>query len=248
MSMSGEDIGVQRLVPGGNSPAGRAWLVTFTDLICLLLTFFVMLYAMAEPDPGRYAAFVQSLPGTAAPRADGAAVPQAAFNTDALDREKAIDLGYLGRVFESQMSGSAELADVRMTRREDSIVLALPSDLLFAAGSADLSPAGKRAMFVLGGVAANLGNAVDVVGHADPTPPVSRWPSNWELSLARAQAVADALVRAGYQRDITVRGQGDAHFAETAPWLPQADRMELARRVDLIVRDHGATGVQGGLP
>lgn len=234
--------------PGGGGAAGRAWLVTFTDLICLLLAFFVMLYAMSEPDPVRYAAFAQSLPGTAAPRADGAEAPRAALTADGLAREYAIDLGYLGRVFESQLSAQADLARIRLTRHEDALVLALPSDLIFAPGGTDLSPAGKRALFVLGGVAANLKNAVDVVGHADPTPAGSAWPSNWELSLARAQVVAQGLKQAGYQRDITVRGQGDGRFADVAPWLPQADRLALARRVDLIVRDHVAGGVQEGLP
>lgn len=248
MSAAAGIPGFGRLIPGGSGPAGRAWLVTFTDLVCLLLTFFVMLFAMSEPDPRRYAAFAQGLPGDAAPRQDGEAAPRTAFNAEGTDREQAIDLGYLGRVFESQMAGRPELANVRMTRREDHIVLALPSDLLFTSDSAELSPAGRRAVFLLGGVAANLGNAVDVVGHADPATPGPRWPSNWELSLARAGAVADALADAGYQRDITVRGQGDAAFDEVAPWLPEVRRRELARRVDLIVREHRASGEQGGLP
>ncbi|QJE73000.1 flagellar motor protein MotB [Aerophototrophica crusticola] len=224
----------------GQGPAGKAWLVTFTDLVCLMLTFFVMLYAMSDPDPKRFKALAESVPGQSAPRADGAERAEAAFTAEGLDRGRAIDLGYLGRVFESQLVGKPELVDVRLGRRGDALVVSLPGDLLFRPGSAELSAQGERALFILGGVAGNIGNALDVVGHADPTPTGNLWPSNWELSLARAQAVADSLRRSGYQREMTVRGHGDGRFAEVAPWAEEVERRQLARRVDLVIREHGS--------
>lgn len=214
------------------TPAGKAWLVTFSDLICLLLTFFVMLYAMSEPDPARYKALAAGAPG-ARPEQTGEERPEAAFSAASLDRGKAIDIGYLGRVFESQMAKNPELADIRIDRVDGTLILSLPADLLFASGEATLSEGGKRALFVMGGVAANIGNAMDVVGHADASPVTHRYPSNWELSLARAQTVADTLRQSGYLREITVRGHGDGQ---------SGGRVDpSARRVDLVVREHGAT-------
>ncbi|OYQ32873.1 hypothetical protein CHU95_19245 [Niveispirillum lacus] len=212
------------------TPSAKAWLVTFSDLICLLLTFFVMLYAMSEPDPARYKALAAGVPG-ADPMQVGEQRAEAAFSAASLDRGKAIDLGYLGRVFESQMAANPELADMRIARIDGSLVLSMPSDLLFAPGDAALSAGGKRILFLMGGVAANIGNALDVVGHADASPAGARWTSNWELSLARAQSVADALREAGYLRDITLRGHGDGQSGGMV-------RAE-ARRVDLVVREHG---------
>ncbi len=230
---------IMAVVPGGASPAGRAWLVTFTDLVCLMLTFFVLLYAMSEPDPRTFQALASGLSGSAPAREDGREQPLTAFTAEGLDQEKAIDLGYLGRVFEAQMRTSPMLAEAVITRRDDDLVLALPSDLLFEPGSAALSQAGEQALFVLGGVARNIGNALEVVGHTDPTPITAAYPSNWELSLARAQAVAASLRRAGYLRDVTVRGQADGRFAEVAPWRPEEERMRLARRVDVVIRAFG---------
>lgn len=215
-----------------DTPAGKAWLVTFTDLICLLLTFFVMLYAMSEPDPARFKAMAAGVPG-ATPEQAGEQRPETAFSAASLDRAKAIDLGYLGRVFESQMARNPELADMRIDRVEGVLTLSLPADLLFTPGDATLSEGGKRALFVMGGVAANIGNAMDVVGHADAAPAGGRWASNWELSLARAQTVANALRDAGYLRDITVRGHGDGQAGGRVD--------PLARRVDLVVREHAVT-------
>lgn len=223
--------GLPRLLPSTGTEAGRAWMTTFTDLICLMLTFFVMLYAMSEPDPARYRTLVSGAPGVS--EAGGwVQPPGAALTATQVDRGHATDLGYLGRIFENLLADHPELASVRIERREQGLVLALPSELLFTPGDATLSPEGRQAMFVMGGVAANIGNAVDVVGHADSTPAGSRWPSNWELSLARAQAVAQALREAGYLRDITVRGHGAGQAAATGD-------KALARRVELVVRDHG---------
>ncbi|MFV3128385.1 OmpA/MotB family protein [Niveispirillum sp. KHB5.9] len=212
------------------TPAGKTWLLTFTDLVCLLLTFFVMLYAMSEPDPARYKALAAGAPGAKLDQ-QGDARPEAAFSAASLDRGKAIELGYLGRVFESQMAANPELADVTIRRVEGTLILSLPSDLLFAPGDATLSEKGRAALFTMGGVAANIGNAVDVVGHADASPAGPNWASNWELSLARARTVADALHEAGYLRDITVRGHGDGQSGGAVS--------EAARRVDLVVREHG---------
>lgn len=224
-----------KIFPRPATAEGKAWLVTFTDLICLMLTFFVMLYSMSEPDPARYQKALGVVPGDSS-GGIGAKRAEAAFTAESLNRDKAADLGYLRRVFENLLPGNAALADIRMWREPGGLVLSLPGDLLFAPGQADLAGAGREALFVMAGVAGNLGNALEVVGHADATPAGSHWPSNWELSLARAQAVADAMRAAGYLRPITTRGHGDARAGEVGGG---ADQNALARRVELVVRDHG---------
>lgn len=224
-----------KLFPAPQTASGKAWLVTFTDLVCLLLTFFVMLYSMSEPDPARYQRALGVVPGQGS-GGTGAPPPKAVFTAESLNREKAADLGYLRRVFENLLPGNPALADLRMERRPEGLALSLPADLLFAPGEAQLSENGRAALFVMAGVADNLGNALDVAGHADATPAGSHWPSNWELSLARAQAVAAALHQAGYLRPITMRGHGDGRAGEVAA-TPEGNA--LARRVELVIRDHG---------
>ena len=242
--MSGETAAPAPVLPRLARPAAqadRAWLLTFTDLVCLMLTFFVMLYAMSEPETVRFQGLVGVLSGGQAPKGEGREAPRAAFNVAGLDRGRAIDLGYLGRVLEAQLRGDPVLGQVELTRREGTLVAALPADTLFAPGSDRLSADGEAVLFALGGVVANIGNAVDVVGHTDPTPIASEtFPSNWELSLARAQSVAASLRRAGYLRDVTVRGQADGAFAEVPSWLPESERRRLGRRVDVVIREHGS--------
>ena len=82
-----------------------------------------------------------------------------------------------------------------------------------------------------------LPNRIDVVGHADPRPipPGAPFGTNRALSLARADAVAVALVDAGLSRMPTVEGMGDSRFYTIAPTAPMERRYALARRVDVVL-------------
>jgi len=79
------------------------------------------------------------------------------------------------------------------------MVLALPTDVLFASGSADLSGEGLAAVGQVGTVLSTLTDRrVQVEGHTDNVPiKTARYPSNWELSAARALGVVKAMCQAG---------------------------------------------------
>ncbi len=65
--------------------------------------------------------------------------------------------------------------------------------------------------------------------------------SNWELSLARAAAVANALRRSGYTEDIIAYGYADSRFSQL-PDLPADQRRALGRRVDIVVLPNAEGG------
>ena len=133
------------------------------------------------------------------------------------------------------MAEDEVLAHSRIIRLEDRLVIALPGDLLFAPARADLSEKARQAVFNLGGVLRNIGNQIGIDGHTDPVSVTGgAYTSNWELSLARAAAVADALRRSGYTEDIVVYGFADSRFSQL-PDLPVDQRRALGRRVDIVV-------------
>lgn len=254
--MSGGDLpssGGGGLLAGRPEPVRaqrRIWLISFTDFVCMTLAFFVMLYGMTEPDTQRIQALRTAL-GFA---------PVAVRGDANLDRGQATDLGYLARVLETQLASDPTLATITVRREGDQLVATLPPTLLFAPGSARIGPEGQAVLFTLGGLIANLSNAVEVVGHTDPTPLTSTaptaasatgaalaghaglYPSNWELALARGRAVAAGLRHAGYLPAITVRGQADPLETELAPgetMSVDASRLQGERRVDVVIRAHG---------
>ena len=102
-------------------------------------------------------------------------------------------------------SGAVEVRDEPMRS-----VVTLPADALFEAGSARIDP---RQLETLGHVAralSGLQGQVVVIGHTDSAPTGSlQFPSNWSLSLARAQAALEGLVKQGLQAD-RARAEGRA--------------------------------------
>jgi len=215
-----------------------AWMLSFGDLVSLMLVFFVMLFAMSTIEEEDFEAVISSLsqrftPITTVDRP----VPQIDADIPKVTEPKGYNLDYLRAVISEKVSYDPLLADVIFHQLDDRLVVSLPSQTLFEAGSAALTEEARSAVFLLGDVLRFIRNRVDVAGHTDPAPiSSSAFPSNWELSLSRAIAVANELRRAGYTRDIIAFGYADSRYADLSVKLSAPQRHEFARRVDIVIR------------
>ena len=223
--------------PGhGKSPS---WMITFVDLVSLLLAFFVMMYSMTTPNAPRWQEFTAAMRSVFVstntreppkPNAETALQPERA--------RRGLDVGYLRRVLEETLARAPDLRTALLRERGGFLILSLPSDAFFATGAAEVTDRGRRALFELALTLSNIKNRVDVVGHTDPRPltGTGAFSSKWELSLARAAAVADTLRESGYRRGPVAEGVADTRYADIDIGLPEAERMRMARRVDLMFR------------
>ncbi len=222
------------------------WLVTFTDVMALMLTFFVLLYAMSQPQEEAWteitASFNEQFGETYSAKFEEGR--QDAITIDRVDFAEALDLGYLKTLLSQIIEKDENLENIVLIHQDKRLVISLPQDLLFEPGQADVRGRGRRALFVLGGALARIKNRIEVLGHADPIPinnPDGDYPTNWELSLARASAVAGVLRNVGYQRPITVRGLSSSRYTELPDSLTEDERLSLSRRVDIaLTRDDGS--------
>ncbi len=215
----------------------RIWLITFTDLVALMLTFFVMLFAMSSVKVSEWKNIIDSLSQTLRP-SDEQPVPAATstFNIGTIFRKQAINLDYLSSVLNETVKGQPLLSAGHILRLEGRLIITLWGDLLFEEGGATMTDRGRRSLFVLGGVLQNIGNQVGVNGHSGPGLPAgSDYSSNWELSTARAAAVANALKQSGYTDDIIAYGYADSRSAQLSD-LPEGVDGALARRIDIVIR------------
>ncbi len=214
----------------------RTWMITFSDLISLLLAFFVLLFSMYSVKVDRWQSTVDSLSESLNPRRVDAVAPYPSlFNTAKVSQKRVIDLDYLATLLQQSLKSDALLAESHIMRRADRLIVALPGDLLFDPGRAVLSERARNALFNLGGMLRSLGNQIGVNGHSDPAPLSSpEYASNWELSLARAAAAANMLRRSGYEKDIVAYGFADSRYDDLPP-MSEAERHALARRVDIVV-------------
>lgn len=226
----------QDLMPKPLSEPNQAWMVTFIDLVSLMLTFFVLLFSMSNVKIDEWDKVTDSLSQSLKPVTEKTVnTPTAVFNIGSIFRKRAIDLDYLASVMEEAVDEDPLLKNSVLMRLEDRLLLALPGDLLFGPGRAALTKAAQTALFNLGGVLRNIGNQIGVNGHSDPTPPAGgAYASNWELSIARAVAVANTLKRSGYPDDIVAFGYSDTRFGQL-PDVSPARRLALGRRVDIVV-------------
>lgn len=113
------------------------------------------------------------------------------------------------------------------------MVVELPSDILFASGSVNLSKEGKEAIAETGQILAEMDRKFQVQGHTDDQPiSTQRFPNNWALASGRAIAVLEVLIEAGMSREkLSAAGYADvvpAASNETKEGRAKNRRIEIA--------------------
>jgi chemotaxis protein MotB len=118
----------------------------------------------------------------------------------------------LFRQFVQKFKAMIDAGQLKVSTRNGRLVLQLPNDVLFDSGQTALKPAGKEALLQIARVLATIaGRSFQVAGHTDNVPiQTSRFPSNWELSTARAVEVVRLLVGQGVgPRALSAAGYGE---------------------------------------
>ncbi len=171
------------------------WLLTYADMITLLLAFFVILYAISKVDAMKYQAVALSLRG-----AFGQSAPYP-VSTRGAGGEKLLpkpDLMF-GVVAQLRQMLEEELqaGKIQIERNPEGVVLRFQDTVIFERGKAELQPQARRILDKVAAVIGPLPNPIEAEGHTDTLPIRSQlFPSNWELSVARATAVVRYLVEA----------------------------------------------------
>lgn len=228
---------VQVPIPDASDQVRSSWLVTFADLIALVLAFFVMLYATQKIETGDWQAMIKSLSQSLSVERQKQKLPHAEENVEVINPPQATDLAYLEALLDGVRESEPALANIVMHRLNDRLVIALPGDLLFFPGRSDPVPGASERIAILANLLRNVSNRVDVFGHTDPSPVAGHvFESNWELSLARAETIAAMMRSAGYSRPLGSFGVADTRFEDLAGMTSRARKLQFARRVDLVVR------------
>jgi chemotaxis protein MotB len=139
------------------------------------------------------------------------------------------------RTLIDKLRSMIDAGQLKVTIRNGRMLIVLPTDVLFDSGRTDLKPAGKSAVTQVAKALATIGDRRFLVsGHTDNVPiKTSRFPSNWELSTARAVEVARLLVAGGMKPEVI----GAAGYAEFDPVAQNDTPMNKAlnRRIEIIL-------------
>lgn len=235
----------------GGSPA---WMTTYSDLVTLLLCFFVLLYSMSQIDVARFEAVAESFrnriiffEGSPSKIDFESTSDSATAREQDPDLEKDNFIGSEGltpnqRSLEellSEVEGFLEenqLQDVITANRTDQgVVLILQERLLFDSGQAVLKSEGEPFLDKVALLLSNIPNYVRVEGHTDDRPISTRqYPSNWELSGARASSVIRHILASGDFNEQRFIASG---YGDTRPIVPNdsSDNWQKNRRVEIVI-------------
>ncbi len=224
--------------PGWVGSASQAWMITFTDLVALMLAFFVLLFAMSQVEQKKWQGLVDSL------NADLNALKSVERVKPALDyhpEDEALvpgaDLDYLASVLRQQFAAHALLARGTIRRLPDRLVVSLPADLLFRANSTTLAAGAGDAGFALGGVLRNLNNRIEVAARIRHSGRAQGRRSDWQLALARAALFTGMLTRAGYRGPIVARGIVESRAGQQVPASSAGPGRLQRDRLDIVIHE-----------
>jgi len=238
--------------------ASEAWLVAFADMMTLLMVTFLMMFAISALDLQKFKTFQEAfqqglgknthqLPAEGAPpegtprdvpigSKEGTPNPKPApvppETGKLLQRE---DLKQLKEQLEAAVAKAGLQSEVQVALDPRGLVLYVTSGVLFDAGKAQVTSRGNLLLEGLGPALAGIGNTLVIEGHTDGRPiSTAAFPSNWELSTARATAVLRFLMDHDHLSGTRLSATG---FADTRPRDPGTSEQALAqnRRVDIVV-------------
>ena len=239
------------------------WLLTYSDMITLLMALFMVLFSISSVNTSKYKSLQQSLqdafsgrilPGGRSiaqsgsdagkspnPQATPAIAPIKPVNSETT-RDSAAETAKQNREFKkikaeidayAKKHGIAKQLQTSIARR-GLIVRLLTDKVVFDPGQATLKPPALPLLSTVGH-ALNIDRThpIMVEGHTDNVPISGQFPSNWELSTARASVVVRYLIRAGVDK-FRLGAAGYAYLYPVAPNTTETGRSKN-RRVEIVL-------------
>ncbi|WP_312147326.1 MULTISPECIES: OmpA/MotB family protein [Stutzerimonas stutzeri subgroup] len=213
----------------------EAWLITYLDMLTLLLVMLVIMLALAGKGEGQ-----QSEPAMVEATQQAAGDQLVALQPSASPIPSIVPLP--APAADTQQDDTSEAKpdlalgdDIEVIVNDGSISFRISSEILFGSGRAELEDAGLDVIDRLVPTLAVGGHRIIVEGHTDNLPiQTERFPSNWELSASRASSVVRYLQLAGIESTrLSATG-----YADTRPLADNGDEQGRAsnRRVELIMQ------------
>jgi len=216
------------------------WLVTYADLVTLLLVFFVLLYSLSSIKQEKFMSAINSIKAQLSANAPLTGLSHLFKIQDSTKQKISIE-----DITGLRPRQNAIIEDIRDSIIKDGknislhtvnnkIVITINGKVLFNSGSATLN---KNALPILDKIARLLFEYpeynINIKGHTDNVPiSTKQFPSNWDLSAIRATTVLKYLIQKGIKPErLTATGYGDV-----MPLVPNtsAENRAINRRVEFV--------------
>lgn len=240
---------------GKKDSGAPKWMVTYSDMVTLILVFFILLFAMSQIDNAKFEAISDSFKNRAIFEFYPSAVPldnptmspeQEEELLKALqERQQELDqkrkdneadtLDNVLKDVNAYLERNKLKDKIAATRTDRGVELILQENLLFESADAQILDSGKPFLDKIAKMLEKIPNYVRVEGHTDNRPISNfRYPSNWELSGARASGVIRYLLQDQKLSDHRFSAIG---YGDTRPLVPNTSEKNWKknRRVEIVI-------------
>ena len=223
-----------------------AWVMTFADLVTLLMVFFILLFAMGSIEDEKWRLVKESLKSAlgsdSIPESgtrQGLDVISATLNEESLQAVDEVgamvakEIEEIASEVEEFVYKNKLAGQVQVSSDERGAVITVSDIVLFSPGTAKMSAKGSEVIKQVFDLLNQFNYKVKIEGHTDDSPiHTARFPSNWELSASRAAEVARMFVESGFSADnLSIEG-----LAQFRPKVPNTSSINRAtnRRIEIV--------------
>ncbi|MDR3289029.1 MAG: OmpA family protein [Peptococcaceae bacterium] len=219
------------------------WLLTYSDLITLLMIFFVVLYSISKVDAEKFKAVADSLSvSLGGAQAASPALADDSSGTALIDlpeleassEEEKMSIEVIKNKIDAFAKDNQIEHKLSSSIEERGLVVSIQDTLLFDSGSAVITAGARSILEKIAVVLYATPNYIRVEGHTDDLPiRTEQFPSNWELSAARATHIVQLMIASGIS-PVRLSETGYSEYRPLVPNDSEANR-NRNRRVDLII-------------
>jgi chemotaxis protein MotB len=235
-------------------PATPLWFVSFADMMMVLVCFFIAIVSFSTIEMNRYKEALGSFRGALSspfaskssklPSAEALQALQAQLSAEEESIETAGQIQNL-----AQTSGLA--GGIETTPTAEGVRITLSNPILFDEGKDDLKPAVTGFLVSLARIIKiHMPAGILIEGHTDDTPiHTDRFPSNWELSAARALKVLRVFQMEGIPAEkLAATGYGEFRPRQALPPSATVEEKAVNRRVEIILQTKPGQTISAPMP
>lgn len=215
-------------------PSMERWLLTYSDMITLLMIFFIMMYVMSNVNMQKFQSLAASLSYVLKGETSGM-FQDTGPSMISGEGIEATQLALAQKEIQKFLEEHGLTRQVTVHEEERGVVVSFQEMVLFQRGSANLTPEASAIISQIGLILSKLPHFIRVEGHTCNLPIyTAQFPSNWELSAARATNVVKELITTSKIPSDHLSATG---YGENRPRYSNDSETnrEKNRRVDILI-------------
>jgi len=218
-----------------DTPSSPAWMATFADMMTLLMTFFILIMSFSTMELDKFKMAMGSLKGAfGILGTQTKLVPEQNWYSPYQRNIQANSiLDHIKKLRQVIKENEIE-KDVDLTYKNGEVMIQIKDQMLFHSGAAQLKPNYLKLLSIISEKLFAQAKEIKVEGHTDNVPiSTKKFPSNWELSMARALSVVRYFVK--YEH-VDPRKLSAAGYGPYKPIVPNNSSENRAKNRRVVLK------------